>query len=270
MNPKFSIVTACWYDKEHPDNARQPRYELFLRCINSVLSQTFEDFEWIIVDDICTPSVEEVVGKKDKRIKVIRLPEKGGRIIAINEAMKHAKGEWIARLDADDEYSSIYLQALDDASRLYPDYDMFSMNHLIFHYDYNVDVRKFIDVEKLEGRPFGSGTIGAGAYAFKKSLYEKVGSLPEKGLWDLADWAFNQYPEVKPFFWNEDKKAYNSLGNPWGDDWLYFYMLTRQGKCKHLNTALYYVHSHYGERFKEDPDYNMGEEKAPSYNPNNR
>jgi len=265
--PKFSICTPCWYDAEHPHNARQPRFELFLRCVNSVLSQTCEDFEWVIADDICTPPVSEVIKDKDERIKTFRLEEKLGRIAARNKAMLEAKGEWITVLDADDEYSSLYLQALDDASRLYPDYDMFSMNHLIFHYDYSTEIRKFIDVEKLEGRPFGSGTIGAGAYAFKKSLYEKVGPLPEKGLWDLAEWAFETYPEIKPFFWNENKQGYNSLGNPWGDDYIYFYMLTRLGKCKHLNTALYNVHSHYGERFHEDPDYNLGEEKAPQWNP---
>jgi len=224
----------------------------------------------VIADDICKPSVkEDLKVPKGIDVNIIRLPEKSGRIVARNTAMREAKGEWITVLDADDEYSSIYLQALDDATKLYPDYDMFSMDHLIFHYDYKVDVRKFIDVEKLEGRPFGSGTIGAGAYAFKKSLADKVGPLPEKGLWDLAAWAFEKYPEVKPFFWNEKVGNYNSLGNPWGDDWLYFYMLTRLGKCKHLNTALYYVHSHYGERFHEDPDYEMGEEKAPQWNPSN-
>jgi len=266
---KFSICTPVVFTKDDEDNKRQPRYELFIRCMNSVLTQTFEDFEWVIVDDKCQPMVEELI-PKDKRIKVIRLVEKGGRLVARNLAMENASGEWITWLDGDDEYSSVYLEAMNKASLIYPDYKMFNMNHLIFGYDYTVNIRKFINMDDIGEHPFGSGTVGAGSFIFKRELFEQIGKIPELGLWQLSEWAMDYYPEVQPFFWNEQKQAYNSLGNPWGEDWLYFYMLTRKNKCKYLDTALYFVHSHYGHRFKEDPDYSFGEEAGPIWRTNVR
>lgn len=271
--PKFSIVTPCWYNLEDEDNKRQPRYEMFLRCIHSVVNQTIGDWEWIIADDICKPSVEEVTEDfLPGQIKVVRLEEKSGRIGATNAALDIATGEWICFLDADDEYASIYLEAIDKATKTYPDYEMFSMNHLIFNYDFSVNVRKFIDFEKLDKRPFGSGVIGMGAFVVKKAVLDTIERLPVVGLWDLRDWFFERYPEVKEFFWNEQNKEYNSLGNPWGNDLALAYMLVKKldYKCKYLDTALYYVHSHYGHRWPEDPDYLMGEGKAPQWNPNNR
>lgn len=274
---KFSICSPTWYNKEHDNNKRQPRYEFFLRCANSVFGQTFDDFEWIIADDICTPPVEEILEQNDSwckpkgmQVKIIRLPEKSGRIVARNAAMKAATGDWITWLDADDEYASICLEALSKAIDTYPSYDMFNFNHLIFSYNFGTTVRKFIDMDKVGDRPFGSGTVGAGSYIFKRTLFEEVGPIPEQGLWDLAAWAFDKFPETKQFFWNDEKKGYNSLGNPWGEDWLYFYMLTRKAKCKYLDTALYYVHSHYGHRWPESPDFAMGEEKGPTWTPENR
>lgn len=276
---KFSICTPVWLNKDDKDNLRQPRYEMFLRCANSVFGQTFNDFEWVIADDIANPPIENILEEHDSwwkpkglKVKVVRLAEKGGRIVARNEAMKAATGEWITWLDADDEYASIYLEAIDRATKCYPDYQMFSLDHLVFSYDFGVSIRKFINAEKLGQMPFGSGTIGAGAYVFKRSLFNEVGPIPEKGLWDLASWAFERYPEIKPFFWNDKNKGYNSLGNPWGEDFLFYYMLVKHlgYKCKYLNTALYYVHSHYGHRWPEDPDYLLGEEKGPSWNPNRR
>lgn len=266
---KFSVITAIWYNKEDDGNKRQPRYEMFLRCIKSLESQTFKDFEWVIADDMCQPPVEDLLNelKPNLNWRVVRLSEKSGRIIARNRAMEAAQGEWICWLDGDDEYSSIYLEAFANAIRVYPDYEMFNQNHLVFSHDYNTSVRKFIDVEKLEGRPFGSGTIGTGAYVFKRELFTKVGGVPEKGLWDLVAWAVEKYPEISPFFWSEEKKSHNSLGNPWGEDYLYFYMLTRENKCKYLDTALYYVHSHYGHYWKDDPEQ-IEEKKGAEWNPN--
>lgn len=73
--------------------------------IESVLNQTYENFEMIIVDDSSTDKTTEIVKKyqkKDKRIKLIVLDSKGGASIARNTAIKEAKGKYIAFLDGDD------------------------------------------------------------------------------------------------------------------------------------------------------------------------
>jgi hypothetical protein len=73
--------------------------------INSVLSQTYENWEMIIVDDASKDNTTEIIEeyiKKDSRIKLIRLEKNSGPAIARNEAIKKAKGRYIAFLDADD------------------------------------------------------------------------------------------------------------------------------------------------------------------------
>jgi hypothetical protein len=132
-----------------------------------------------------------------------------------------------------------------------------------------------MDMEVQGNVPFGSGNIGAGAFVFHKDVYKDIGQLPELSLWDFAGWAFEHYPEIKPFFEKKDAEGkptgqYNSLGNPWGDDWLYWYMITRKYKSKYINASPYFVHSRWGHRLPDNPDYVVNPGAIPSFNPNNR
>lgn len=71
--------------------------------INSVLNQTFEDFELIIVDDGSTDkSIEIVQAIHDSRIRLIQ-KENGGPSSARNYGVREARFDWIIFLDADDE-----------------------------------------------------------------------------------------------------------------------------------------------------------------------
>lgn len=277
--PKFTIASPVWVDRDAPENKRQPRYEMFLRAANSVFGQTFQDFEWVIADDMSNPPVEEILEKendsftrpKGLKVKIIRLPQKGGRIIARNAAMKAATGDWICWFDSDDELSSIYLEALSHAIDTYPDYKVFNFNHLVFHYDYNTEVRKFMNMEVQGDAPFGSGNIGAGSFIFHKDVLKEVGLIPELGLWDFAKEFLDKYPETKPFFESRDQPGkYNSLGNPWGEDYRMWYEITRKFKAKYLNTALYYVHSRFGHRWPDEPEIEGNKGDKPEWNKNNR
>ena len=77
------------------------------KTIESVLSQTYENWEMIIVDD-CSPDnsnlIVEKYMEKDNRIKLIKLEKNSGPAIARNTAIKEAKGRYIAFLDADDQW----------------------------------------------------------------------------------------------------------------------------------------------------------------------
>ena len=80
---------------------------------DSVLSQTFKDYEWIIVDDCSTDGSYEYVKeltKDDKRIKVLQTPKNGGSAIARNIGLKHATGRYITFLDSDDLLDPNYLE----------------------------------------------------------------------------------------------------------------------------------------------------------------
>lgn len=77
----------------------------FYKSIESVVTQTYQCWELIIVDDCSTDSSIEIAQSyalKDKRIKVIKLKKNSGVAIARNTAIKAAKGRFIAFLDSDD------------------------------------------------------------------------------------------------------------------------------------------------------------------------
>ncbi|GJH20325.1 glycosyltransferase family 2 protein [Caballeronia novacaledonica] len=74
------------------------------QAVNSVLAQTFQDFEVIIVSDGSTDNTARVLNRyeRDSRVRVITLSSNSGESIATNIAITAARGEYIARLDADD------------------------------------------------------------------------------------------------------------------------------------------------------------------------
>jgi len=77
---------------------------LFLRnSIESILNQTFTDFEFIIIDDGSTDGSFEIIKSyKDPRIVLVRNIENKGLVFSLNSAISIAKGEFIARMDSDD------------------------------------------------------------------------------------------------------------------------------------------------------------------------
>ena len=71
--------------------------------IKSVISQTYSNWELIIVDDCSTDNTDEVVGGfQDNRIKYIKNEKNSGAAVSRNRALREVKGEWIAFLDSDD------------------------------------------------------------------------------------------------------------------------------------------------------------------------
>lgn len=83
------------------------RGDVLSRTIESVLSQTFRDFELIIVDDGSTDNTKTVIynlAKKDNRIKYIWQSNSGGASAPKNTGFKQSCGKYIAYLDHDDEW----------------------------------------------------------------------------------------------------------------------------------------------------------------------
>ncbi|MDQ3110739.1 MAG: glycosyltransferase [Bacteroidota bacterium] len=90
--PKLSVILP-YYNAE----------EFLQESISSILNQTFTDFELIIIDDGSTDRSAEIIsGQNDPRIRVIRNEKNYGLIETLNTGFRNAKGEFIARMDADD------------------------------------------------------------------------------------------------------------------------------------------------------------------------
>ena len=94
MNNLVSIITPSYNS------------ELFIKeTIESVLTQTYKDWEMIIVDDVSIDNSNVIIESyinRDDRIKLIKLKENSGAAVARNIAIKKAKGRFVAFLDADD------------------------------------------------------------------------------------------------------------------------------------------------------------------------
>lgn len=72
-------------------------------AIESILHQTFKDFEFIIVDDCGKNNLEEIVKKyNDERIRIVKNDQNRGFVYSLNHGIKEANGKYIVRMDTDD------------------------------------------------------------------------------------------------------------------------------------------------------------------------
>ncbi|MBA7607243.1 hypothetical protein ES703_14401 [subsurface metagenome] len=94
-NPTVTVIIPT-YNRAH----------LIGRSIRSVLDQTYQDFELIVVDDGSSDNTEEIVRNfDDRRIRYIRREENSGSpVVPTNEGIKAARGKYIAVQDSDDQW----------------------------------------------------------------------------------------------------------------------------------------------------------------------
>ena len=218
MKPLVSIITPTY------------NHEIYIKkCIDSVLSQTFSDWEQIIIDDASTdrtPEIVEYYAKKDKRIKFIRHkinwgPYRLGE--TYNEALKYAQGDLIAILEGDDWWPE---------NRLNIQVQVFEDKHIILSYGDRIVVdQNGKKIEKvtprqvirnssiLENNPPGKILL---AYLFgkfptfnqtvmiKKSVLFKIGGFVTKSYIPTTDWPtyillsmegrFHYVPQILGYF----------------------------------------------------------------------
>lgn len=87
------------------------RANMVRRAIQSVLSQTYKDFELIVVDDCSNDNTEEVVEAfHDPRLRYIRHDQNRGLSAARNTGIKELRGKYVAFLDDDDEWKAEKLE----------------------------------------------------------------------------------------------------------------------------------------------------------------
>ena len=94
MNELVSIITPCYNSEKFLDE-----------CISSVLNQTYQNWEMLIVDDNSSDNSSILINsysKKDERIKPLYLNDNIGAAMARNKAISKAKGKYLAFLDSDD------------------------------------------------------------------------------------------------------------------------------------------------------------------------
>lgn len=102
MEPLVSIITPCFNSEKY-----------IRQTIESVLNQTYKNFEMIIVDDISEDKSVEIIkeyASKDNRIRLFESTEKIGASGARNLALREMKGKYAAFLDSDDLWAKEKLE----------------------------------------------------------------------------------------------------------------------------------------------------------------
>ena len=109
-NPAVSVIMPVFNCAEYVQNA-----------IESVINQSFTDFEFIIVDDASSDkSAEIILSFQDPRINFVSLEKNIGPGPARNIALDMAKGEWGAFIDADDAWDKQRLEKLMHLAKMTP------------------------------------------------------------------------------------------------------------------------------------------------------
>jgi len=159
-------------------------------AIESILNQTFQDFELLIIDDYSTDNslkLAQEYEKKDNRIKILRNNYKKGIVGALNTGMENAKGIYIARADADDinrpyrfEKQYNYLERNKDIYLIGGGYAPFN------DYGHRVDI--FHPTSSLEiARKFISDSFFCHpSVMFRREIYDEFGGYPDEEAEDFA------------------------------------------------------------------------------------
>ena len=109
--PFFSVVIPVFNKEEHIN-----------RCLESVFAQTFQDYEVVIVCDPSTDNSNAKVSQfRGEQVRIFHRDEPGpGGYAARNLGIEQASGQWIAFLDADDEWLPDYLAIVHEQTIKHP------------------------------------------------------------------------------------------------------------------------------------------------------
>lgn len=174
MSPTVSVIIPAYN-----------RATTILHAIRSVLGQTFQDFELIVVDDGSTDLTGAAVQNTlDRRIRLLRHEKNLGAAAARNTGMQAARGAYVAWLDSDDEWLpgklEIQLRALADSAHK-ASYTAFER---VEGKIARVNVPENPDYKKLF---LGCGLGPGSTLLFDRSLLDEIGYL-DLSLRRYEDW----------------------------------------------------------------------------------
>jgi len=117
---KFSIVIPLYNKAAY-----------ILETIDSVLAQTFTDFEVVVIDDGSKDGGAELVETiTDVRVRLVRQAN-AGVSVARNHGVEQSRGEWVVFLDADDWHHPDFLASLIQAQQLHPQVDTVASQYML-------------------------------------------------------------------------------------------------------------------------------------------
>ena len=168
--PKISVIMSVYNGEKYLREA-----------IESILNQTFRDFEFIIINDGSTDKTSEILSSyNDPRIVIINNKRNIGLTKSLNKGLKMVKGEYIARQDADDVSLPERLERMVNFLDMNRDVGLLGSSFVIIDEKGNklksckfATENKEIKKRLLSGNHFGSEI-------FRKTSLEKVGFYREE------------------------------------------------------------------------------------------
>lgn len=160
---RFSIITPT-HNRAH----------LLPRCIDSVLAQTFSNFELVIVDDGSTdgtPEILESYARTDDRIRFIAQPNRGANA-ARNHGVQIARCEYVLFFDSDDEVLPTWLEKLDTLITA-SESPAVACCGIEFRNAGGECSGKKQPTDDIAGRPNG-GCFNSGTYAVDRELFQRL------------------------------------------------------------------------------------------------
>ncbi|PYS98211.1 MAG: glycosyltransferase family 2 protein [Acidobacteria bacterium] len=159
--------------------------EFIAEAIESVLSQSYKNFEVIVVDDGSTDNTHRVVESFSDRGVVLVTQENNGAAAARNRAIEIAKGDYLAFLDADDVWTEFKLESQLNELAADPSLDaVFGMMQQVFQADWDQATAKPIapDTDLLKG-------ITQATMLIKRESFNRIGPFSEeRTVGEFVDW----------------------------------------------------------------------------------
>lgn len=157
------------------------------RAIGSVLAQSYQDYELVVIDDGSTDGGTDLVKKiSDPRLRVTQ-QENGGESAARNRGIQESHGPLIAMLDADDQWFPGFLQAIVSLSERFPEAGIYATGYQTIHRR-NLRVETSIVTENGDRqclildyfkKACVADFVWSSAQAIPRPVYEYVGGFAE-------------------------------------------------------------------------------------------
>lgn len=172
MIPKVSVLMSVYNGETYLE-----------RSIESILSQTYRDFEFLIINDASTDSTKDILENvHDPRIKVITNSVNIGLTKSLNKGIGIARGQYIARMDADDLSLPYRFEIQVGFLDKHPDYAVLGSSYLLIDQEGRTVslVKVPVDDSQIRESLLKQNCFGHGSVMMRREAVQQVGGYDER------------------------------------------------------------------------------------------